>query len=544
MLYDQNGTFIAVGGATRRLISDYTGAAGFPQQVGDPSNPGGTLTAPSDMINGYSDYLGYSPNSGHFSGQPGVNTGPREVLTEIQSFNLGSGSPCSNGCPVQTAQTCGLTYPLGTDTTMVRVGYNNTFNGGASFDPSYTPRSLGMVDSESSSGNPVDDFPAYSFFEIFPEITLPPINMTMSVGIIPLSGAVLTTVQVPLIIESELLGTKLPPEVVYIHQTTDFGVDLFFRDSNGPYWSAGDRLGTVTLAGHNPGVVNPCAKGVAVTAFINAVLGPATKLANSAVMGTIFGNADFPPDANSCYASTVGTNFDGSTMDSVEFTNGATTLFVRNIKFSNLVNPITLPTFGNSATYTSPHAHVRLQTSTDGHSWISGIATGAVQILIVNTNVQTSPSRGRHYIQLLSFSGAGATSAGQFKFQQDPSKISPGLHIVETNSPVSYKIGGYINASLKWSFDNGNTFKFANRPIQLKHWTYAASTDCGTVQPVINFSRTGTAGHVAWNNTNMYLLQSTHDLSPSAIWKDVPSISPFSFNVPATNRLFFRLICP
>jgi hypothetical protein len=429
---------------------------------------------------------------------------------------------------------------------MVRAGYNNTFNGGAPFDPVYTPHSLGMIDSESSSGNPVDDFPAYSFFEIFPEITLPPVNLTLSVGIIPISGAVLTTVGVPLIIESELLGPTLPPVVTYYHQTTDFGVDLYFRDNNGPYWSAGDRLGTLTLAGH--GVIDPSSKSAAVTAFVNDVLGPATKMQNSAAIGAIFGNADFPPDAYSCYSSTVGTNFDGSTMDSVEFTNGATTLFVRNIKFSNLVNPITLPTFGNSTTYTSPNAHVRLQTSTDGHTWISGIATGAVQILIANTNVQTSPSRGRHYIQLLSFNGAGATSAGQFKFEQDPAKSSPGLHIVETNSPVSFKTGGFIHASLKWSFNNGATYVSANRPIQLNHGT---TLQCGfPLLPSLSFSKiSATTGRVSWTNavtaTNtLFLLQSTHDLSPSPVWKDVPAISPFSFSLPATNRLFFRVTCP
>ena len=554
ILFD-NDTRIAVGGVSRRLISSYTPStvypAGFPQTVG-VNDPGHTPPLTQDSISDYTDYGGFLPQSGIFSGQPAINAGPREFLTEIQAFSLKSYSVCSNSCTPQSPCLVGFGYPIGADTTLVRAGRDNIYNNGA---PNYLPRSLGMMDSQDLTANPALDFPANSFFDIYPEITLPPVNLTLSINAIPLTGAVLTTAGLPLIIESQnVLANNpntglpaLPPNVVYYHQTTDFGVDLVFRDTaainpntGAPYWSAGDRLGVVTLAGHNPGISDPCAKANVISTFVNAVFGPPTQLAPSAVIGMNFGNANFPPSPTSSYASAVGTNFDGSSLDLVRFTNGVTTLYVRNFKFSNLINPISLPAFGNSVTYTSPNARVRLQTSTDGQNFISGIATGAVQILIVNTNLPTAPSKVFYYAQLLSFNGSGATSAGSFRFRQNPTKISPGLLIVETNGG-NYKIGGFLNTSFQWSFNGGGTYTNASRTIQLKH---QIATDCGSVQPVLTLVKlSATTGRITWNSPGSFLLQSTRFLSP-AVWTDVPVVSPYTFNISSTNTLFFRLTCP
>ena len=556
VLFDSD-TRIAVGGASRRLISDYPSVMeprylGFPQTVGavGVSVPPLSLPLTADTILGYSDYGGILPNSGHFSGQPPVDTGPRECLTEIQAFNLTSFGLCSNQCPPQAAQICGLGYYTGTDTIMVRAGYNNIYNGGASFSATGLGHSLGMVDAVSNSGLLADDFPAYSFFDIYPEITLPPVNNTVfSYPTIPLSGAVLTTVGLPLIIESYIpLGSSLPPNVVYKHETTDFGVDLVFKTTGPintgtgqPYWSAGDVLGTVTLAGHNPGVSDPCAKGVAITTFIDAVLGPVNQLAPSAVIGLIYGNADFPPSPTSSYASAVGTNYDGSSLDLVQFTNGVTTLFVRNFKFSNFIIPISLPAFGSSVTYTNTNTVVSLETSTDAHNFISGSATGQVQILIINTNLPTAPSKVFYYAQLKSFNGSGTTQAGSFKFRQSPTKISPGLLIVQTNSVNNYKIGGNLNASFDWSFNGGITYTNANRPIQL---TLQTVVDCGSVQPKLTIVMLSPGiARITWNSGS-YRLLSTPSLTPPVVWTDVPVTSPYIFSISPTTSLFYRLACP
>lgn len=551
VLYDPD-TRIAVGAASRRLISDYPSIAepsimGFPQTVGVTDN---THTPPlsPDTIASYSDYGGFLPISGDFSGLPPVDTGPREVLTEIQAFNLAD-SICSNKCDPRVP--CLLGYPVGADTTLVRAGYDNIFNGGAPFNSSYTPRSIGMIDAQSSSGLPADDFPANSFFDIYPEITLPPVVNTASndKNIFPLSGAVLTTAGLPLIIEAQnLAGPKLPPSVVYIHQTTDFGVDLVFRDTGPtdpntghPYWNAGDVLGTVTLAGHNPGVNDPCAKADTVSTFLDAVFGPSGQLAQSAVIGLIYGNNNFPPSPTSSYASSPGTNFDGSSLDSVEFTNGVTTYYVRNFSFGSLIDPIPLPAYGNSVTYTNTNTVVNLQLSSDGQNFISGIATGQVQILIINTNPPTQPSKVFYYAQLTSFNGTGSSAAGAFKFRQSPTKASPGLLIVQTNFAGNYKIGGYLNTSFEWSFNGGITYVAGNRPIQLK---LESAVDCGSVTPMMTIVTVSPGvAKITWNSGS-YRLQNTPSLSPPIVWTDVPATSPYIFNITSPTTLFYRLTCP
>lgn len=549
-------TCIATGGASRRLISSYDGNTsyplGFPQTVGATgvSAPPLSLPLTADTITSYSDYGGFLPVSGDFSSLPPINTGPREVLTEIQAINLASSSVCTNGCDPRVP--CLLSYASGADTTMVRAGYDNIYHGGQAFPTTANiGRSLGMIDSQSSSGLSGNDFPANSFFDIYPEITLPAVNNTVSathniftVG----NGAVLTTGPYPLIIEAKNLpGPTLPPSVVYIHQTTDFGVDLIFRDTGPtdpntgqPYWSAGDVLGTIVLAGHNPGVVNPCAKSSVVSDFLDAVLGPVGQLAPTAVLGLLYDNDNFPPSSSSSYASTAGTNFDGSSIDSVQFTNGVTTLYVRDFNFDSFSSPIALPAFGSSVTYSNTNTAVSLQLSTDGLNFFSGSATGAVQILIVNTNPPTAPSKTYYYAELTSFSGAGSSLAGSFKFRESPTKASPGLLIVQTNNAAgNFKIGGYLNTSFEWSFNGGISYVPANRPIQLK---LLSAVNCGSVSPKMTIVMVSPGiAQITWDSSN-YRLQSSPSLSP-AVWTDIPATSPYIFNV-SSSTTYYRLTCP
>ena len=122
------------------------------------------------------------------------------------------------------------------------------------------------------------DFPAQSFFDIFVEVTMPRVPGTVANTDFPAAGAVLyNDASDPLFIENLSL-TNLPPEATYIHGNTT-AVPIRFRDSNPPYWAAGDVLGYLTLAGH--GVFTnmvtaqlPCAAATATGGLLDQTLGP------------------------------------------------------------------------------------------------------------------------------------------------------------------------------------------------------------------------------------------------------------------------------
>src|SRR5262249_47539877 len=144
-----NNTRIAVGG------SGGGGGAGvrletFPITVG---------AAPFDTIFGYSDYVmwpdvppgGWDFENGHI--------GHREILTEIEQFTMQTFTLCYSNIDPRVPSN----LPIGAN--MVRAGFANTFNGpGGVGIPNYMRPSIGMVQSQSPTGIPANDFPANSFF--------------------------------------------------------------------------------------------------------------------------------------------------------------------------------------------------------------------------------------------------------------------------------------------------------------------------------------------------------------------------------------------
>lgn len=569
VLFDSD-TRIAVGAVTERSIFNRSGAQGFPQQVGLDgfvSNPPLSLPLHKHIIPSYAPYV--TPLSGDFSGiyPSGGNAGPREFLTAIQAFNL-QGGPCPTICPPQTAQTCvSNAYPAGADTTMVRAGFDDIYNGGQAFSTPYLDYSLGMMDSQDLTGNPAADFPANSFFDIYPEVTLPPVNNTASLAAIPLvgpgtavGGAVLTTVGVPLVVEAQNIQYNansgvpaLPPSVVYQHQTTDLGVNLVFRDTcpnlnpnstppNQPYWMAGDVLGTLTLAGHNPGVVNPCSKTTAIQAFADAVFGVSGQLAPTAILPMLFGNAKFPPSTSCSYDSAPGTNFDGSSVDVVRFTNGVTIFYVRDFHFTGLINPIDLPAFGNCVTYSNANTALSLDLSTDGVGFITGSATGPLTILICNTNLNSTGTKTYYSAWLTSFTGTGSSQAGSFKIRASPTKNGSGLHIVQANAAGNYSIGGNLTVPFEWSANGGATYLAASRDITVN---LRVAVNCGSTSPMLTFAMVSPGvGKLTWSGGG-YRLQSTPSFSTHPIvWTDVPVTSPYIFSLTASTPLFYHLLCP
>ncbi|MDH3891140.1 MAG: hypothetical protein OEV49_08640 [candidate division Zixibacteria bacterium] len=92
-----------------------------------------------------------------------------------------------------------------------------------------------------------NDFPAESFFDVFVEVVIPgapadswgdPDSMIVGNGL-------------ALMVEADSLQS-LPPKVVYIHRNST-AVPVQFRNSHPTYWTEGQVLGFLILAGHGVG---------------------------------------------------------------------------------------------------------------------------------------------------------------------------------------------------------------------------------------------------------------------------------------------------
>ncbi|MCH7811478.1 MAG: hypothetical protein IH958_02510 [Chloroflexi bacterium] len=101
------------------------------------------------------------------------------------------------------------------------------------------PISPGEVESLDPTGNPVNDFPSESFFNVFVEIDLP-----AAAGF---PGGTLYNTSPLLVISNKV--ERLPPQVVYIHGNTS-AVPILFRSTNAGFWLADDLFGHLVLAGH------------------------------------------------------------------------------------------------------------------------------------------------------------------------------------------------------------------------------------------------------------------------------------------------------
>ncbi len=144
-------------------------------------------------------------------GFPAPANGTREIHTQVRSLNMTGG---------------GVTVSLAPGTI-----------------------SAGEVDSHSNSGNPANDFPARSFFDVYVQIGLPHCG-----GLPAGTTNVINRHSQPLKVEADGL-TSLPPVVVYMHDTTTT-VPIVFAADNGKVWKRDEPLGCLVLAGHGVGVQN------------------------------------------------------------------------------------------------------------------------------------------------------------------------------------------------------------------------------------------------------------------------------------------------
>jgi hypothetical protein len=102
--------------------------------------------------------------------------------------------------------------------------------------------SIGEVESQSPSGNPANDFPARSFFDMYVHITLP------ACGSGGFTGATLyNRPNQPLVVKNDTV-TSLPPGDVYEHDASS-EVPLLFA-APGKHGKRDEFFGCVILAGH------------------------------------------------------------------------------------------------------------------------------------------------------------------------------------------------------------------------------------------------------------------------------------------------------
>jgi hypothetical protein len=106
------------------------------------------------------------------------------------------------------------------------------------------PFSVGEVESLSgNSGDPAQDFPASSFFDVFVEVDVPALGGFPPVELVNVD---------PLLVENESISS-FPPTVLYIHGNSSAVPLYFYADIPAFGIRRGDLFGQLDLAGHGVG---------------------------------------------------------------------------------------------------------------------------------------------------------------------------------------------------------------------------------------------------------------------------------------------------
>jgi hypothetical protein len=154
-----------------------------------------------------------------------TNSNNREIHTEVYSVNLRELSKAADD-PTSS---------------YVHIGRGQNLR----FSP-------GEIESLSGSGDPSQDFPASSFFNVYSEIYLGGDSLVQT----------LLYNSSPLIVQNASID-NVPPTVVYVHDSTN-PVNVLLRttgSSNGINWIADEVFGTITLSGHGEGLGGGCVFG-------------------------------------------------------------------------------------------------------------------------------------------------------------------------------------------------------------------------------------------------------------------------------------------
>jgi hypothetical protein len=523
VMYDGN-TIIGESAGHLRSATVFPIAAGTPNQY-PPS------TTYSNIL-GYGDFALIPPS---FSGAPASYD---QIFTQIKQMDLvgyvdTNGSPCSDPRVPSTSSSGTAGNGAGPQVT-VKAG-PGPFGIGPSLP--MNRRSIGIVQQTTGSG----DFPAQSFFDVFVEVTLPPVPYTISDSDFPAGGAVVyNDASDPLLIENLSL-TELPPTVTYVHgQST--AVPIRFRDGNPPYWAAGDVLGYLTLAGH--GVFTntvtataPCAAATAPGGLLDQTLGPVGSPNPPPPIPWLRPTNSFPTP-NTSYGSVANTVVDPSSGttnildDTVSFAvPGSGILYFRDISLGNFQNPIPPPPYLGTSYYNPPSTVATMQVSADGLNWFPVAASGPASVTISNTTpVGIIPSTFNMEVLLLNLTGS--SPFGTIMLRESPTKQSLGRHTIAPD-PRGYRISSFFDVFTELSTDGGETWHPANRSIRVLASMPPAVPGSIFASPV------GTNVVVQWQNN--FTLQSTTDLGLP--FTDVKGpVTSGSYTNPVTGGVkYFRL---
>ena len=172
----------------------------------------------------------------------------------------------------------------------------------------------------------------------------------------------------------------------------------------------------------------------------------------------------------------------------------------------------------------------------DGTTFYSGSATGAVQILIENTN---TPANGitTYSLQMLSLNLSGTTALfGNFIITVDPKYPSLGSHIVQPE-PEGYNIGNFCDVLFNLSVNGGASFSKADNTVRMR----LENPPCGANLQQLHIQYQPPNVIIDWADPS-YTLVGSASLNP-AVW--VPIGSPSPATVPANFPLakYLKLIC-
>lgn len=490
------------------------------------------LSTTYSNIFGYGDYALIPPG---FSGAP---ANLDQIFTQIKQMDLvgyvdTNGSSCSDP-RVPSTKSSGVAGQGRGPQVTVKAG-----PGGMGIGSSLpmNRRSIGIVQ-QTALGN---DFPAQSFFDVFVEVTLPPVPYTASDTSFPAGGAVLyNDASDPLLIENLSL-TNLPPTATYVHgQST--AVPIRFRDNNPPYWAAGDVLGYLTLAGH--GVFTntvtataPCAAAMTPGGLLDQTLGPVGSPNPPPPVPWLRSTNSFPTPGTA-YNSVVNTVVDSSTGstndldDTVSFAiPGLGTLYIQDISLGNLPNPIPPPPHLGMSTYSPPNTMVTMNVSYDDQYWYPATASGPASVTISNTTPVGSPI-STFDMEVVSLNLTGSSPLGAIMLRESPTKQSLGKHTIAPD-PRGYRVSSFFDVFTEISLNGGETWIPANRSIRMLPSLPPA------VPGTIFAAQIGTNVVVQWQNN--FTLQRTTDLRLPFTDVKGPVTSGCYTNPTTGNAMFFRL---
>ena len=196
----------------------------------------------------FQGYTGYDP--------AGVLTSPKlfdpNTVIGRSAVHLDASTADITGTAVGTAGTIisdgnffkvpvGFEGPVGTNEVHTEIrSLNMTHASGAAVRVG-SAFGLPVSPGEVESLNTGMDFPAESFFNAFAEVDIP------AMGSFP--GATVENTDA-MLLRGDTNLNAFPPKVVYIHTGSDPVPVYFQTDDPGGEWVAGDRLGSLALAGH------------------------------------------------------------------------------------------------------------------------------------------------------------------------------------------------------------------------------------------------------------------------------------------------------